>query len=376
MRPLRLVPIALLLLGACTTVSEPTNDLGSPSNLYYELIPSSDPDLTSGVLLTWDEPSDSRVTNYVVYSRARRTDPWGRRGETTSNTFHDSGVPHLQYYVASEDANGDESAPSNIVEIDSTNRLPALDTVYSVSLDSAVQLSWPSTVRTGYSSFSYYRVYSTGVQADDWTCDETGWVLEGETSREDFIVSDLTNGVPKCFAVTVMSTDGFESYSSPEEHDTPRFDSRNILIDAISASAGTSGFSFYDPATNRYGLVTDGNRTDIDFYVKIGSDSSLYLQPVGSDSVALYSTDPTYDLTSIDVAPLETMPDTVYRPTAIQAVPGYGYVFRLWLTDGRHYAAVRVTHVGKDYLILDWSYQSDPGNPELDLLKPPAIGGI
>ncbi len=29
------------------------------------------------------------------------------------------------------------------------------------------------------------------------------------------------------------------------------------------------------------------------------------------------------------------------------------------------YGAVRVTHVGRDFVIFDWSYQTDPGNPEL-----------
>ena len=35
------------------------------------------------------------------------------------------------------------------------------------------------------------------------------------------------------------------------------------------------------------------------------------------------------------------------------------------LADGLHYGALRVTHVSKDYVIFDWAYQSDPGNPEL-----------
>jgi hypothetical protein len=29
------------------------------------------------------------------------------------------------------------------------------------------------------------------------------------------------------------------------------------------------------------------------------------------------------------------------------------------------YGAVRITHVGQNFLILDWAYQTDPGNPEL-----------
>jgi hypothetical protein len=29
------------------------------------------------------------------------------------------------------------------------------------------------------------------------------------------------------------------------------------------------------------------------------------------------------------------------------------------------YGAIRVTAVGPNYIIFDWSYQTDPGNPEL-----------
>jgi hypothetical protein len=29
------------------------------------------------------------------------------------------------------------------------------------------------------------------------------------------------------------------------------------------------------------------------------------------------------------------------------------------------YGALRVTHVGANFLILDWAFQTDPGDPEL-----------
>ena len=29
------------------------------------------------------------------------------------------------------------------------------------------------------------------------------------------------------------------------------------------------------------------------------------------------------------------------------------------------YGALRATHVGRDFAIVDWSYQTDPGNPQL-----------
>jgi hypothetical protein len=46
-------------------------------------------------------------------------------------------------------------------------------------------------------------------------------------------------------------------------------------------------------------------------------------------------------------------------------VPTYGYVFAVTENGTTRYGAVRATHVGRDYLIFDWSYQTDPGNPEL-----------
>jgi hypothetical protein len=33
------------------------------------------------------------------------------------------------------------------------------------------------------------------------------------------------------------------------------------------------------------------------------------------------------------------------------------------------YGAVRVTHVGQTFLILDWAFQTDSGNPELIVVQ-------
>ena len=75
----------------------------------------------------------------------------------------------------------------------------------------------------------------------------------------------------------------------------------------------------------------------------------------------LYGSAPIADLTSIDFAP-----DSGYKTTGIQALPLWGYVFQI--NDGGQfykYGALRVSAVGKNYVIFDWSYQTDPGNPEL-----------
>ena len=65
---------------------------------------------------------------------------------------------------------------------------------------------------------------------------------------------------------------------------------------------------------------------------------------------------------SIDFAPASG-----YARSMIQAVPGYAYVFEIVEGSTVRYGALRMTHVGRDYLIFDWSFQTDPGNPELTI---------
>jgi hypothetical protein len=66
------------------------------------------------------------------------------------------------------------------------------------------------------------------------------------------------------------------------------------------------------------------------------------------------------DLTGIDFAPA-----TGYLRTPVQAIPTYGYVFEIVEGSTVHYGALRVAHAGRDYVIFDWSFQTDFGNPEL-----------
>ena len=370
MRSPRLLLLSAIVLAGCTTVTEPgSGELGAPANLTYALLPSGEPDYPDGVLLRWDDPNDDRITDYVIYSRASTTDPWSRRGATTSNTFHDAGIPHLQYYVASEDDAGDESRGSNVVTVDERNRLPAPANLVSISLDRAVQLSWSANARTGpggASLFSDYRVYSTTYDLDHDLCSQANWVLEGSTVSEDFLVTGIANGAPRCFAVSTISVDGHESAWSNPRNDTPRYDARTVLIDAYEAHPATSGFRFYDPASGIFGAVLSGDRTDLDLRIERHADGSLWLRPVRADArIALYSASPVEDLTSIDVAPARS----AFSTGAIEAVPGYAYVVEIQLADGLHYGAGRVTHVGRSYLILDWAYQTDPGNPELQRVR-------
>src|SRR5205823_12397775 len=89
----------------------PRQDLG------YQLDASGDPNRPAGIVLVWDDVLSADLASYGVYSRASTSGSFQPRGETSSNTFHDSGVPHLQYAVSAVDVNGGESDFSNIVTV-------------------------------------------------------------------------------------------------------------------------------------------------------------------------------------------------------------------------------------------------------------------
>ena len=247
--------------------------------------------------------------------------------------------------------------------------LTAPATLSSISLNGAVHLEWSDNAYTSDpNNFSYYHIYSTAYNLDQNRCGSS-WVTEGTTVSPSFLVSALTNGVPLCFQVTAVSLDGIESAGSPLRNDTPRPDGRNVIVfTSDTLAGGQSGFRFWLDANGNgqvdateLGLVGTANGTTMDFTV-VRDTSGIYIVPQRSGvTMELYGSAPIADLTSIDFAP-----DSGYKTTGIQALPLWGYVFQI--NDGGQfykYGALRMSAVGKNYVIFDWSYQTDPGNPEL-----------
>lgn len=244
----------------------------------------------------------------------------------------------------------------------------------STTLDGAIALAWADNAYTSDpGNFQNYRVYSASYNLDQNACG-TNWQLEGTTVAPEFVVGALSNGIPRCFTVTAVSVDGFESDRSPLRNDTPRPDTRNVLIYAFQFQVAGSGFRFWDDLNGdngvqdgELGLVRSGDATNIDFAVDRDGAGDLFLTPVRAGTGVEYydDTNPVGDLTSIDFAA-----DRTYLTSGILAKPGFGYVFEMNGGDGfKRYGAVRVTHVGQNFLILDWAFQTDPGNPELIVTK-------
>jgi hypothetical protein len=239
----------------------------------------------------------------------------------------------------------------------------------STSLDGAIALTWTdNSFQSDPGIFQNYSVYSASYNLDEDLCG-SDWELEGSTVSPEFIVGALSNGIPRCFHVTAVSVDGFESGQSPLRADTPRPDARNVALTTFQEDPMASGFRFWDDLDGdgqaddgELGLVRDGGSAPIDFFVDRDISGEVFLMPVRfGTGVEYYGDALVDDLTSIDFAE-----DRTYRTTGIEALPGFGYVFEMDGGDGfQRYGAVRVTHVGQTFILLDWAFQTDPGNPEL-----------
>ncbi|HEY6807976.1 MAG TPA: hypothetical protein VI160_04230, partial [Gemmatimonadales bacterium] len=81
----------------------------------------------------------------------------------------------------------------NTMLVDNT-QLEAPDSLFSVSLDTSIALSWTDNAfLSDPAHFMWYRVYSSSYSLDTQLCG-TNWVIEGETVSPEFIAGALTNG--------------------------------------------------------------------------------------------------------------------------------------------------------------------------------------
>ncbi len=214
---------AAATLGACSqSTTNPVSNvnLGNPDSLSYVLLPGA-PAQPEGVVLTWVAATDPTVTNYVVYGRADSSASWGVIAYTGELEYFDV-QPALQYYVASEDGNGDISSGTATVTIDTTPPMPAPGGLSGVGLDSGVALTWNDSVRVDHSKiFNYYRVYSEAASGSNCPTGGAGFGLEGTTVSENFVVTGIANDTPVCYGVTTVSQLGQESKLSPWVMVTP-----------------------------------------------------------------------------------------------------------------------------------------------------------
>lgn len=223
--------------------------------------------------------------------------------------------------------------------------------LFSVTGDTEVTLRWLANTE---SDVSGYRIYqSPCASGPDCPYDRIG-----TTSATQFVVTGLTNGVTRFYAVAAVDRAGNESPLSYEDiFDTPRPEGSTTLAN-FTVSPATAGWDFSAFATRPY----DHAETDI-FYGYNGSVHQMFAKDLDLGGGQILYTD-IQDMgfaSSLDA--IDWAPNDGWSPSGtVELIQGHCYV--VWTRDD-HYAKFRVTSVFPNYVAIDWAYQTDQGNPEL-----------
>ncbi len=215
--------------------------------------------------------------------------------------------------------------------------------LYSVTGDGAVYLFW---YPNDESDLEGYRVYRN-------TSPSGYFGLIGTTSSEGFVDRNVVNGTTYYYSVSAYDRSGYESELSYVVYDTPRPEGFNGRIFDYHQYPDDAGFDFSSQHVTRY------NSVDADLYLDYDSDHDVFFLCAGDSSTDIQDFGFTQSLDDVDWSP-------EYGWSAVgwvEAIPGHSYI--IWTKDN-HFAKLRVTSTSADdYILFDWAYQVDPGNPEL-----------
>ncbi len=222
--------------------------------------------------------------------------------------------------------------------------------LFSVTGDTEATLHW---VENTEADLAGYRVYESPC-ASGPGCP---YDLVGITSGTSFTVDQLTNGQTRYFAVAAVDHAGNESDLSYEDvFDTPRPEGSGLLLNNYAESASASGYDFSAFVTRAW----DHPETDV-FY---GFNGTVHQMFVPDFATNIQDAGYASSLDAVDFAPTAG-----WSPTGtVELITGHCYV--VWLRDD-HYAKFRVVQIRPGTsstparVVLDWAYQTDPGNREL-----------
>jgi hypothetical protein len=230
--------------------------------------------------------------------------------------------------------------------------LPAPSGVFSVTGDGWVELYWNPIQDVDLETYTIYRSLNAGGP----------YAVIGFSVDEYYRDGQVSNGITYYYAVAARDWNGRESDLSYETvHDTPRPAGRITVYDEDDfAGVDFSGFyqhmviHWLDPYADMY-LFWDGDR-----YAMQSTDVEVGNQVYGTD---LQSAGWVESLDELDWAPQSGW--TLDEADVVRLYAGHGYL--VWTWDN-HFAKFRVRELGEDYVVLDWAYQVDEGNPELTVI--------
>lgn len=226
--------------------------------------------------------------------------------------------------------------------------------VWTITGDGYVEILW---TEIHDSDVEGYRIYRSREAYGDYR--RIG------SSRDNYHVDDdVTNGVTYFYAVTAYDRWGHESDLSYETvHDTPRPAGYDLVVYDEDDLAGVDFSGYYDDMI----LPWDDPFADIFLLWLNGRYQMASTDILIGDNV--YGTD------LQDAGYVESLDDIDWAPaggwsveTADTVALYAGHAYLVWTWEN-HFAKFRVTEIGYDYVVLDWAYQIDEGNPELIVLS-------
>ncbi len=215
--------------------------------------------------------------------------------------------------------------------------------VHSITGDEEVMLIWYANTEPDLAGYRIYRSltlsgYYYGI---------------GETNLDHFLDFGLMNGETYYYAITAFDYDGNESDLSYElAYDTPRPEGYNEQIFDYTEYPDYAGWDF-----STYSVVAYDNPV-CDFYYGYDDFNEAFYFYIGHTGGLIQDFGYTESLDEITYAPEYGWSST----GIVEAILGHTYI--IWTWDN-HFAKFRVSSIGSNYVVFDWAYQVDPGNPEL-----------
>jgi len=225
--------------------------------------------------------------------------------------------------------------------------------VYTITGDGYVEICW-SEVRG--EDLAGYRVYRSREEQG------TYWRI-GSSSDNYFVDEDVENGVTYYYAVTSYDWDGNESNLSYETvHDTPRPEGRDLVIYDQDARAGVDFSGYY------HHMIQPWDGPFVDMYLLWLNNRYCLASKDVEYQGAVYGTDIQYAGYVNSLDELSWAPDGGWSVEIADTVTLYqDHAYVVWTWDN-HFAKFQVVHIGYDYVVIDWAFQVDEGNPELKAL--------
>jgi hypothetical protein len=219
--------------------------------------------------------------------------------------------------------------------------------VRSVTGDGEVLLVWYENTEPDIEGYRIYRSQTL----------EGYYYLIGETNLDYFLDFGLQNGETYFYAVSAFDCNGNEGDLSYDiVYDTPRPEGygEKVFDYHIWPDYGGWNFSGY--------CIVPFDHPACDFYYGYDSYYEAPFFYVGRTGGLIQDFGYTESLDEITYAPEYGWSST----GIVETIIGHTYIFWTW---DNHFAKFRVIEIDEDYVVFDWAYQIDPGNPEL-IIRP------